>query len=157
MSADDGVGRGHALVLGGSVAGMCAAQALAWYFQPVTVVDRDVLSTDGSLRKAVPQGAQLHLLLSRGALELDALFPGLLQELTAGGAPVVPDFSTVHLDVAGHLQCRTATLGPPTYMPSRPFLEGRIRARLAGNVTVRQHSEVTGLLGTARQVAGAVV
>jgi 2-polyprenyl-6-methoxyphenol hydroxylase-like FAD-dependent oxidoreductase len=157
VSVTGSTGRAHALVLGGSVAGMCVAQALSGFFEQVTIVDRDVLSTDGAIRKAVPQGAQLHLLLSRGAAEMEALFPGLLQELTERGAPEVPDFSTVHMNVGGHLQCRTATLGVPTRMPSRPFLEGRVRARLAGNVTIRQQTEVTGLLGSGRTVTGARV
>ena len=42
-------------------------------------------------RKGVPQGRHAHVLLAQGAQILDELFPGLLDDLAAGGAPVIRD------------------------------------------------------------------
>ena len=156
-AAQSATRNGHALVLGGSVAGMCAAQALAGFFERVTVVDRDLLPTDGTNRKAVPQGTQLHLLLARGAVDMDLLFPGLLADLRSCGVPVLSDFSTMHLDVAGHVQRRDASVGRPLYLPTRPFLESRLRSRMADNVAIRQETEVLGLVGDSGRVTGARV
>jgi glycine/D-amino acid oxidase-like deaminating enzyme len=49
---------GHAIVLGGSMAGLGAARALANHFDRVTLVERDDLTASSDLRKGVPQ-AQL--------------------------------------------------------------------------------------------------
>ena len=66
----------HALVIGGSMAGLCAARALSERFDRVTLVERDVFGGPDP-RKGVPQGRHLHALLRRGLDELEGWFPGL--------------------------------------------------------------------------------
>ena len=46
--------RGHALVIGGSMAGMLAGRVLAYHFERVTIVERDRLPTELVPRKRVP-------------------------------------------------------------------------------------------------------
>ena len=81
----------RAVVLGASMGGLLAARVLADFFRTVTVVERDVLPDDPANRRGVPQGRHAHALLARGAQILDELFPGILDELVADGAPVWDD------------------------------------------------------------------
>ena len=60
------VATGHAVVGGGSMAGLLAARVLANYFEQVTLVEHDVLTDNVQTRKGVPQGRMPHVLLPRG-------------------------------------------------------------------------------------------
>lgn len=55
------------MVVGASMAGLCAARVLADRFDRVTVLDCDTLPEGASPRGQVPQGRQPHLLLGSGA------------------------------------------------------------------------------------------
>src|SRR5690606_17701603 len=76
----------HAIVIGGSMAGLCAARALAGHVGRVTIVERDRLPTDPGERKGLPQARHVHILLAQGQRVLEQLFPGLTAELTEHGA-----------------------------------------------------------------------
>jgi 2-polyprenyl-6-methoxyphenol hydroxylase-like FAD-dependent oxidoreductase len=90
------------VVLGASLAGLLAARVLADAYGRVTVVERDPLPETAEHRKGVPQGRHAHLLLPRGAQILDELFPGLLDDLAAGGAPVIRDLGELRFSPGGH-------------------------------------------------------
>jgi 2-polyprenyl-6-methoxyphenol hydroxylase-like FAD-dependent oxidoreductase len=76
----------HAIVIGGSMAGLSAGRVLSDYFDHVTIIDRDAYP-DGVLeRPGVPQSRHVHALLARGRREIEALFPGFDQTMRAGGA-----------------------------------------------------------------------
>lgn len=148
----------HAVVLGASMGGLLAARVLADSFRTVTVVDRDELPDDPADRRGVPQGRHVHALLPRGAQTMEELFPGILNELVAGGAPVWDDAdaSKLYLSFSGHLFLRSGKLAidphaMAMYMPSRPLLECRVRRRLQaiGNVTVQGGQDVAELTSTA--------
>lgn len=148
----------HAVVAGASMSGLLAARVLADCFRTVTVVERDVLADEPSGRRGVPQGRHPHVLLSRGAQTLDELFPGILDELGADGAPVFNDGdrSRMYLSFGGHLMERSgeAVRGPETsvtYQPSRPLLEQHVRRRLRAleNVTILDGHDVADLTSTA--------
>jgi hypothetical protein len=81
----------HAIVLGASMGGLLSASVLADHFKTVTVVDRDDLPDQPVNRRGVPQGRHVHALLGGGAQALNTFFPGILQELRAGGAVVLDD------------------------------------------------------------------
>lgn len=51
---------GHAVVVGGSIAGVLAAAAR--HFERVTVIERDELTDEPVIRKGAPQGSQIHVL-----------------------------------------------------------------------------------------------
>jgi len=131
----------HAIVIGASLGGLCAARVLSDFFDRVTVYERDDLPAEPVNRAAVPQGRHVHLLMARGAQEFESLFPGLLDDMVAAGVPILenrPD--CIHFGAAGH------TLGTQhrlqdhftAYVPSRPHLEWQIRRRVLriDNVTV---------------------
>jgi 2-polyprenyl-6-methoxyphenol hydroxylase-like FAD-dependent oxidoreductase len=148
----------RAVVLGASMSGLLAGRVLADYFRAVTVVERDVLSEEPVNRRGVPQGRHPHALLARGAQTLGELFPGILNELVADGAPVWDDgeYCRLYISFGGHLMPRSgkAVLDPKAnamYQPSRPFLEQHVRRRLRAieNVTILDGRDVAGLTSTA--------
>ena len=58
------VGR-HAVVLGGSLAGLLAARVLADHFDRVTLIERDASPETSEVRKGIPQANHVHGLLLR--------------------------------------------------------------------------------------------
>ncbi len=76
----------HALVIGGSIAGLFAARVLADYFDIVTIVDRDIFPAAPDHRKGVPQSYHAHGLLGTAFPILEQLFPGILDDLVVAGA-----------------------------------------------------------------------
>src|SRR5216683_815499 len=67
----------HAVVIGGSFAGLCAGRVLSDFFDRVTVLDRDTFPAGVEDRAGVPQARHVHGLLVRGLEEYERLFPGL--------------------------------------------------------------------------------
>ena len=121
----------HAVVLGASMAGLLAARVLSDAYQRVTVVERDALPNKPENRRGVPQGRHAHVLVPRGTQILDELFPGLLDDLVAGGAPVIRDLGELRFSPAGHRLCLKGRPAQPFIcQASRPFLEGHVRARV---------------------------
>jgi 2-polyprenyl-6-methoxyphenol hydroxylase-like FAD-dependent oxidoreductase len=89
---------GHAVVLGGGIAGLLAARVLADAFEQVTVIERhaDLAGSTGSgphddRPGAAPALAQV--LSERARPQLERLFPDLSAELTTDGAAIVVPFS----------------------------------------------------------------
>ena len=77
--------RRHAVVVGGSMAGMLAARVLSDYFDRVTLLERDRFPETPAARKGLPQGRHAHGLLERGRQTLERLLPGLTGELVRTG------------------------------------------------------------------------
>jgi 2-polyprenyl-6-methoxyphenol hydroxylase-like FAD-dependent oxidoreductase len=126
------MGQDHAVVIGASIAGLCAARVLSDHYGRVTLFERDDLPEQPANRAAVPQGRHVHLLMARGANEFDGLFPGLLDDMVAAGVPKLanrPD--CIHFGAAGHVLGTKSTLQREftAYVPSRPHLEWQIRRR----------------------------
>ena len=132
-----------AVVIGASIAGLCAARVLSEHYRQVTIFERDQLPDTPAQRAAVPQGRHVHLLMARGAAEFDGLFPGLLDDMVAAGVPMLenrPD--CIHFGAAGHVLGTDHTLRNEftAYVPSRPHLEWQIRRRVEAipNVEIRR-------------------
>jgi 2-polyprenyl-6-methoxyphenol hydroxylase-like FAD-dependent oxidoreductase len=141
---DEAVGttRQNAIVIGASIAGLCAARVLSDFYDRVTIFERDELPDTPGNRAAVPQGRHVHLLMARGAAEFDTLFPGILEEMVAAGVPILenrPD--CIYFGAAGHVLGTAHRLQDEftAYVPSRPHLEWQIRRRATGipNVEIR--------------------
>ena len=56
--------RKHAIVLGGSMAGLLAARILSDHFGQVSLIERDTLPALAEQRRGVPQGRHTHGLLA---------------------------------------------------------------------------------------------
>ena len=158
--------RGHAVVCGGSMAGLLAARVLADAYDSVTVVERDVLPEAAAQRRGVSQGRHLHALLRRGSSVLEELLPGLFDELVAAGANVIDgtDASVIRAQVGDHLLRRSGMFADPdslvTQVASRPLVEAHVRRRvraLANVVFMENHDVVEPVLGHADRVTAALV
>lgn len=124
----------HAVVIGGSIAGLCAARVLSEHFGRVTLFERDELPDQPVNRPAIPQGQHVHLLMARGAEELEKLFPGLLRDMTDAGVPVVRNQpESIHFSAGGHVLGTGKTLESnfTAFVPSRGQLEWQIRRHVS--------------------------
>src|SRR5262245_1724845 len=122
-------GAGRAVVIGGGFAGLLAACALAEHMNQVTIIERTPWALPNGHRRGVPQMCHPHGLLHRGALALEALFPGLQAELRDLGAASF-DFGqgTRILFPAGWAP--VGRIGVPHLACSRTELEALIRRRV---------------------------
>jgi 2-polyprenyl-6-methoxyphenol hydroxylase-like FAD-dependent oxidoreductase len=147
----------HAIVVGGSLAGLCAARVLAGAVDRVTVVDRDQYPTEPVGRAGVPQGRHLHALLSRGCAELERLFPGFGRAMADAGALEIDlDGDFVRLLRAGWVRPRPS--GYTWLFASRPLTESIVRAHCRGlrNVAFVEGIAVESLIADGGRVAGIV-
>ncbi|WP_414582613.1 FAD-dependent oxidoreductase [Scytonema sp. PCC 10023] len=138
----------HAVVIGGSMAGLLAARVLTDHFDRVTIIERDLFPEKPMPRKGVPQSQHFHGLLMRGRIILEEFFPGLQDELVAAGAPVLDmGADTAWFTPAGCWAARFQS-GLHTLMCSRDLLDWSIRRRLSAfaNVSFLEECNVTGLL-----------
>ena len=132
-------GRKHAIVLGGSMAGLGLARALVNHYDRVTLVERDELPAGTGIRKGVPQGRHAHGLLPSGYRILSDYFPGMMDELVADGAlrgDITGDFLWYQY---GAWKLR-ANSGLEGIVVSRPHLERKVRERVFAlpNLTLLQ-------------------
>lgn len=137
----------HAVVLGGSMAGLAAAATLASRFEQVTIVERDALTAAAVARRGVPQGRHGHALLPAGLLALEALLPDLTDDLVDAGAHVVQEAGRLRLHLDGGF---LADVEPPERLiaASRALIETTVRRRVTAlaNVDVVHGCDARGLL-----------
>ena len=151
--------RGHAVVIGASLAGLLAARVLSESFAKVTLLDRDTWTDDAQPRGGVPQGAHAHALLSRGREVLEGLFPGLTDDLVRSGAVVGDLQQRCRWYFSGSVLA-TGESGLQGLAVSRPALEQALRRRVRALPGVRIETGVVvrGLAvdATARRITGVV-
>lgn len=150
----------HAVVLGGSLAGLLAARVLADHFDHVTLIERDVYTDNCETRRGIPQANHVHGLLVRGRQILEELFPGVQDEMIAAGAPVV--------DMANEIAWFTRA-GWGVRFPSefkvlaftRPLLDLHVRRRISQNprIEILDNTDVLRLIQgpSKNQVAGVLI
>ncbi|MET9802250.1 FAD-dependent monooxygenase [Streptomyces sp. NPDC006368] len=157
VHGDNGRAR-HAVVIGGSVAGLLAARVLADHAQRVTVVERDRFPHEPEPRPGVPQGRHTHVLLEGGQRALEKLLPGAVDELRAQGAPVVGMPEDVVQWQGGTWFRRTAATSP-LFTGTRPRLEQLIRRRVLADprIGTLEGTEAVGLTGDAARVRGVLL
>jgi 2-polyprenyl-6-methoxyphenol hydroxylase-like FAD-dependent oxidoreductase len=76
----------HAVVIGGSLAGLMTARVLADHFDTVTVLERDRIENGPTLHQSIPQGSHVHGLLLGGQQVIASLYPGFVAKLETLGA-----------------------------------------------------------------------
>ncbi|WP_328687478.1 hypothetical protein OG879_11150 [Streptomyces caniferus] len=141
----------RAVVLGGSIAGLYAARVLSDHADDVVLLEADDLGEDGTGRGA-PQRHQLHALLSMGHTHLERWFPGITDELVAGGARLGTG-PEVQFYVDGALKAPVP--GLRMLGATRPFIESRVRRRVLALPRVRVlRGRADGLLFGAGRVRG---
>ena len=119
----------HAIVLGGSIAGLMAARVLTEHFELVTLIERDRLPEGAENRKGVPQGRHIHTLLTRGYEILLKYFPDMRTALEADGGIIGDSAGSFRSYRDGAYTPRFHS-GLVTTFQSRSLLESEIRQRL---------------------------
>lgn len=147
----------HAIVIGGSMAGLLAARVLSEHFEQVTIIERDRWIDDAQPRKGVPQGRHVHGLLAGGAAVLGEYFPDLFAALAQDGAVPLCTSDLRRYQLGGWV----GTVSSPvkSLWQSRPFLEQHVRAALSErpNVHVLDACEVTRLRTNDERITGVVL
>jgi len=119
----------QAVVIGGSIAGLCAARVLRDSFDDVVVLERDEFPDRPVVRDGAPQTSQPHAMLEAGRATLEDFFPGFSADVQAAGGLQL-DMTT---DLLWHDQGGVVTAAPvefPALYASRPLFEHVIRQRI---------------------------
>ncbi len=152
--------RDHALVLGGSIAGLLAARVLADEYAEVTIVERDRLPAGADHRRGVSHGHHVHGMLPMGLQILEELLPGFTKRVRSAGGLDGDLLGNVRWNLQGHT-LRRADTGLTILSASRPLLEAAIRERVRAlpNVTVLDGHDVAGVVATSdgERITGAIV
>ncbi|MER5811853.1 FAD-dependent monooxygenase [Streptomyces sp. NPDC002033] len=156
MSSTSPPGRPRtSVVIGGSLAGMLAAAALA-ESGDVVVVERDALPDGPRPRRGLPQAHHAHLLWSGGAAAIDSLLPGTVRRLMDDGAHrIALPTNMVGYSPEGWFR-RWAEASHYVVLASRDLLDWHVRRAVAAlpGVSVVDRTEVLGLEGDADLVTG---
>jgi len=119
----------RAVVLGGGLAGLLAANVLAEIYPEVLVVDRDELTGVAGYRRGVPHGRHAHGLVARGHQILEDQFAGLTADMEAAG--VRPgDFNGDIRWYFNGMRLRPARSGLLSVPCTRPVIEQSVRNRV---------------------------
>lgn len=147
LAAIEQQGRGVAVVIGGSIAGISAAKMLTQRFERVVVFERDGQHDRREGRPGAAQGWHLHHLLTAGQRELERLFPGITDDMVREGAFKVDMADQYRLRLAG--KWKTPCKGDIEIVcAGRPLLEWCVRRRLDSEPKVNFYydSEVQDLI-----------
>jgi 2-polyprenyl-6-methoxyphenol hydroxylase-like FAD-dependent oxidoreductase len=139
--------RKHAIVIGGSIAGLTTARVLINHFDKVTIIERDHYPQRPDFRPGVPQGRQVHQMLMPGRIALEKLFPGITRKLLDQGAIPYDLFKDIIVYYGeGHSQRFPSRLN--LYSCSRILIEWNIHHELLQyqQLAILEGYEVVGLL-----------
>ncbi|KMV20112.1 hypothetical protein BMW24_004795 [Mycobacterium heckeshornense] len=145
----------RAVILGGSVAGLCAAAAVSPHFSQVVILERDELPDVADHRRGVPQSRHPHFLLNAGRTALEHLYPGIEAELIAGGAlELNPGRDAAYCESRGWAPRKAGAM--TMIYCSRILLERTLRDRACAlaNVAIRERTTVHGLAFDGQHVTG---
>ncbi len=140
-------GRGTAVVIGGSIAGIAAAKVLLESFERVIVLEKDGPHRRREGRPGAAQGWHLHHLLTAGQIELERIFPGIVDDMVREGAFKVDMAAQYRIRLGGTWK-KQATSDIQIVCAGRPLLEWCVRRRLDGDqrIDFRYESEVADLI-----------
>ena len=136
----------HAIVIGGSMAGLSAGRILSNHFDHVTVIDRDTYPNGVAERPGVPHSRHVHALLARGRQELERLFPGFSHRMREGGAQKI-DFGMDFATLRPHGWSQRQPDGLSLFFASRNLIESVVRDlfRQLPNISLMEQTIVTAL------------
>ncbi|MCD0449274.1 hypothetical protein LO762_08750 [Actinocorallia sp. API 0066] len=139
----------RAVVLGGSVAGLCAAGVLARHFDEVVVLERDRLPPGAEHRRGVPQSKHPHFLLNSGRRAIGEILPGFEEALiAAGGMRLMPSMDAAYCENDGWAPRKEGSM--TMVYSSRVLIERVLREKVRELpvIKIREGVTVTGLRST---------
>ncbi|MEV5973483.1 FAD-dependent monooxygenase [Streptomyces sp. NPDC051921] len=144
------------LILGGGLAGMLSAAALAPHVDEITIVEQDRLPDRPEARRGLPQAAHNHMLLGGGAEAVERLLPGTLDRLYAAGAHRRSYLDSILIRTTEGWG-RRHEIDAYVIACSRNLVDHVVRQQVLqeGKVKTVEAAAVTGLTGTAARVTGA--
>jgi 2-polyprenyl-6-methoxyphenol hydroxylase-like FAD-dependent oxidoreductase len=149
MKSSPLINRNHAIVVGGSFAGLITAKVLSRYFERVTIIEKDTVHRYPESRKGQSHTKHLHGLLPCALNILDNYFPGFYEEIYNNGG-VVNDFGTsMNWYTHGGFK-KNLFLDIRGVSLSRPLLEHLVRERVLSlsNVTLIDNTTAKALLSS---------
>lgn len=150
--------REHAVVIGGSMAGLVAARVLSNHFKKVTIIEKDKVNNKPETRKGQPQTRHIHLLLANAMNILSGYFPELKKELLENGA--------LELDVGNDYSWysyggfkKKGTTGITALTMTRQLLEYHVKKHVLniGNVAICDETKVLEMKMEGENVKGLVL
>lgn len=140
-------GRGTAVVIGGSIGGIAAAKVLTETFDNVIVLEKDGPHSRREGRPGAAQGWHLHHLLTAGQIELDRIFPGIVDDMVTEGAFKVDMAAQYRIRLGGEWK-KPGTGDIEIVCAGRPLMEWCVRRRLDDEPRIgyRYESEVADLV-----------
>jgi 2-polyprenyl-6-methoxyphenol hydroxylase-like FAD-dependent oxidoreductase len=153
----------HAVVIGGSIAGLVTARALADHFELVTILERDRVEDVPAVHKSVPQGHHIHTLLLGGTRALSSFYPSFTEQLEGSGSIAKGQHDSVNYHSSGGKSYSlTGTVKEPRdfgwtfFTQSRGLLEQCIRQLTLRIPNVQFESDCTvhGLIHDEGRVRG---
>jgi NAD(P)H-flavin reductase/ferredoxin/2-polyprenyl-6-methoxyphenol hydroxylase-like FAD-dependent oxidoreductase len=133
-------GRGTAVVIGGSIAGIAAAKVLSESFDRVIVLEKDGRHSRREGRPGAAQGWHLHHLLTAGQIELERIFPGIVDDMVREGAFKVDMADQYRIRLGGTWK-KPGTSDIQIVCAGRPLLEWCVRRRLDDEPRIEFHYE----------------
>ncbi|MFZ1179490.1 MAG: FAD-binding oxidoreductase [Mycobacterium sp.] len=133
-------GRGTAVVVGGSIAGIAAAKVLSETFERVIVLEKDDPHRRREGRPGAAQGWHLHHLLTAGRIELERIFPGIIDDMVREGAFDVDMAAQYRIRLGGTWK-KPGTGDIQIVCAGRPLLEWCVRRRLDDEPRISFHYE----------------
>ncbi|MET9708336.1 FAD-dependent monooxygenase [Streptomyces griseus] len=148
----------RALVVGGGIAGLLAARALAEFFAEVVVLERDSENPRRAYRPGVPQARHLHGITARGVHSIEQLVPGFVEGAQRSGASVV-EFGTSASFLFADGWSPSEPVGIPLLLAGRTLVDNAIHrlVRETPNIEIRTGSAVESLTGDADRITGVAV
>jgi NAD(P)H-flavin reductase/2-polyprenyl-6-methoxyphenol hydroxylase-like FAD-dependent oxidoreductase len=153
-------GRGTAIVIGGSIAGITTAKVLTEKFKKVIILEKDQDHRKMEGRPGAAQGWHLHHLLMAGQQQIETVFPGIIDDMVEAGAFKVDMGEQYRLMLGGSWK-KVVQSGLDVVCAGRPLLEWCVRRRIDGDPAIeyRYESNVSDLVHdkTSNTVLGVVV
>ncbi|ALV30735.1 FAD-dependent monooxygenase [Streptomyces sp. CdTB01] len=146
----------HAVVIGGSMAGMLAAAALADLVGSVELIDAHELPDGPEPRTGVPQAVHIHMLQTGGIEAIEELLPGSTDLLLAAGAHRIPVTTNMIVYSPEGWYRRWTRATHSLITASRDLTDSIIRRQILKHprISARPHTKAVGLLGNSNHITG---
>ncbi|MER8012138.1 FAD-dependent monooxygenase [Streptomyces sp. NPDC094149] len=144
------------VVIGGSMAGMLAAAAVADLVGSVEIIDAHELPDGPEPRTGVPQAVHIHLLQTGGIEAIEDLLPGSIDLLLAAGAHRIPVTTNMLVYAPEGWYRRWIRATHSLITASRDLTDSVVRAQVLkhARVSARSHTKAVGLLGSRNRITG---